>query len=70
MAGRSWGSRYLVVVIPYLMVGWAVLLAEMARGWRLMAMVLATSIGVVVQLPGVMVDYAKVGQANAAGRDR
>ena len=33
-----------------------------------MAMVLATSIGILVQLPGVMVDYAKVGQANAADR--
>ena len=40
----------------------------MARGWQLMAMVVATSIGVVVQLPGVMVDYAKVSQAHAAGR--
>jgi hypothetical protein len=65
MAGRSWGSRYLVVVVPYLMVGWAVLLSQLARGWRAIAMVMVTSIGIIVQLPGVMVDYAKVSQARA-----
>ena len=66
MGGRSWGSRYLVVVVPYLMVGWAVWLSQMARGWRVMAMVIATSLGIVVQLPGVLVDYAKVSQAASA----
>jgi hypothetical protein len=65
MAGRSWGSRYLVVIVPYLMVGWAVLLASLERKWRAMAMVLATTVGVLVQLPGVVVDYAKVSQAAA-----
>ncbi len=63
MAGRSWGSRYLVVVVPYLAAGWAVLLADMARGWRAFAMVIVTTLGIMVQLPGVIVDYAKVSQA-------
>jgi hypothetical protein len=63
MAGRAWGSRYLVVIVPYLMVGWAILLARMTRGVRAFAMVLVTTVGVLVQLPGVVVDYAKVSQA-------
>ncbi len=63
IAGRSWGSRYLVVVVPYLAAGWAVLLAHMERRWRAFAMVIATTVGMVVQLPGVVVDYAKVSQA-------
>jgi hypothetical protein len=66
MAGRSWGSRYLVVILPYVVVGWAVLLSQMSRGARVFAMVIVTTLGVMVQLPGVFVDYAKVSQA--AGR--
>jgi hypothetical protein len=65
MAGRAWGSRYLLIVVPVLAVGWAALVASLARRWRAFVMVLVTSIGILVQLPGVLVDYAKVSQASA-----
>jgi hypothetical protein len=65
IGGRSYGSRYLVVVLPFLAVAWAVWLARVpaARRWRI-GLALAV-IGAVVQLPGVLVDYAKVSQAAA-----
>jgi hypothetical protein len=64
IGGRAWGSRYLLVVVPYLAVGWAVLLDRLARRWRAFATVLVVSVGMLVQLPGVVVDYAKVSQAS------
>jgi hypothetical protein len=68
IGGRSYGGRYLVVVLPYLGVGWAVLLAALTPRTRrrLAAAVIVT--GIVVQIPGVCVDYAKVSQATTAGR--
>jgi hypothetical protein len=63
IAGRSWGSRYLVVVVPYLAVGWAVLLDRLPRRWRAFATVMVLAVGMLVQLPGVVVDYAKVSQS-------
>jgi hypothetical protein len=66
LGGRSYGSRYLVVVLPYLAVGWAVMLANLSRRARRLAFGLVTGIGLVVQMPGVLVDYAKVSQSVAA----
>jgi hypothetical protein len=63
MAGRSWGSRYLVVVVPFVCAGFAVLLAELSGRVRTLAFVAVTAIGMAVQLPGVLIDYAKVSQA-------
>jgi hypothetical protein len=66
LGGRSYGSRYLVVVLPYLAVGWAVMLANLSRRARRLAFGLVTGIGLVLQMPGVLVDYAKVSQSVAA----
>ena len=62
MGGRSYGPRYLVPVLPLLCVGLAPLV-EHKRGLRWLAAIAAVS--VVVQLPGVLVDYAKVSVAHA-----
>ena len=68
LGGRSYGSRYLVVILPFLGIGWASVLGALRPGTRRTAAVALLIVGVVVQLPGVMVDYAKVSQANAADR--
>jgi hypothetical protein len=66
IGGRSYGGRYLVVVLPYLGVGWAALLAaQTPRARRRLATALIV-VGIVVQIPGVFVDYAKVSQATTA----
>ncbi|MCC7007873.1 MAG: hypothetical protein IT184_03580 [Acidobacteria bacterium] len=62
LAGRSYGSRYLVVVLPYLAVGWAVWLERMPAVARAGALIAVIGVGAVVQLPGVVVDYAKVSE--------
>jgi hypothetical protein len=66
LGGRSYGGRYLLVVLPYLGVGWAVVLSHLRGPARRAAFVLATGLGVAVQLPGVLVDYAKISQAVSA----
>lgn len=68
MAGRSYGSRYLLVVLPYLGIGWAVLLDRLKGSLRVWLAAVVMTVGVIVQVPGVLVDYAKVSQA-AAARD-
>jgi hypothetical protein len=68
LAGRSYGSRYLVIVLPFLAVGWAALLARLAPRPRLAAFVLAVICGAALQVPGVLMDYAKVSQAVGAAR--
>jgi hypothetical protein len=57
-----------VIILPFLAVGWAALLSGLGRrvGGALGCSVLA--VGLVVQLPGVVVDYAKVSQTASAGR--
>jgi hypothetical protein len=64
IGGRSWGSRYLVVVIPFILGGFAVLLARISGRARMLVFVVVTTLGVAVQLPGVLIDYAKVSQAS------
>jgi hypothetical protein len=68
IGGRSYGSRYLVIVLPFLAVGWAALLAAVPRRRRIVLAVAVLGVGIVVQLPGVLMDYAKVSQAAAAAR--
>ena len=64
MGGRSYGPRYLVPVIPMLMLA----LVAVNR-WHLLSSrweaTLLLSISFAVQLPGVAVDYAKVSVAHA-----
>ncbi len=68
--GRSYGPRFLVPLLGFLCVA----LAAVARQWRggakirLLWTVLALS--VVVQLPGVLIDYAKVADAYVSGGGR
>jgi hypothetical protein len=62
MGGRSYGPRYLVPALPLLCVGLAPLVAQRRRlGWLAALAV----VSIIVQLPGVLVDYAKVSVANA-----
>jgi hypothetical protein len=65
IGGRSYGGRYLVVVLPYLGVGWAVLLATRTPRTRRLLATAVIVIGDIVQIPGVTVDNAKVRQAAA-----
>src|SRR4029450_9690338 len=66
LGGRSYGSRYLLVVLPYLAVGWAFMLAELSTRARRIAFAVVTALGIALQMPGVLVDYAKVSQSVAA----
>jgi hypothetical protein len=68
IGGRSYGSRYLLIVLPFLAVGWAAWLASLARRTRRTLAGALLAAGVIVQLPGVLVDYAKVSQTAAASR--
>jgi hypothetical protein len=66
MGGRSYGGRYLLVTLPYVGIGWAVLLSELRGGALRAAATIAVVVGVLVQLPGVLLDYAKVSQQTQA----
>lgn len=63
VAGRAYGSRYLVVILPLLGIGWAVFLDRLTARARTMAFAVVLIAGFCIQLPGVFVDYAKVSQA-------
>ena len=66
--GRSYGPRYLVVVLPCLVLPLVFWFRDLGtRRHRLLWALCATS--VLIQLPGVLVDYSKVSieQARAAG---
>jgi hypothetical protein len=65
IGGRSYGSRYLVVVLPYFAIGWAALLVDLRPSVRRWVVGVVLAIGLAVQLPGVLVDYAKVSQSVA-----
>jgi len=60
--GRSYGPRYLVPVLPLLMVPIAPLFADASRRGR-RAMVGVIVLSAIVQLPGVLVDYGRVSQS-------
>jgi hypothetical protein len=63
IAGRSYGPRYLVPLLPALCIpvaGW-IESSQMRRRTALAVLAL----GLLVQLPGVLVDFAKVGVAHA-----
>ena len=70
MGGRSYGSRYLVVVVPYCVIGCAALLAPWSPARRSRAFAVLMSAGMLVQVPGVLVDYSKVSQEVAASEGR
>jgi hypothetical protein len=64
LGGRSYGSRYLVVVLPLLAVACAAAWPTWSARARTVALGLVLA-GFVVQMPGVLVDYAKVSQSVA-----
>lgn len=68
IGGRSYGSRYLLVTLPLLVVGWAALLATFTPRTRMPTVLVVAGLGVVLQIPGVVVDYAKVSQGAAITR--
>ncbi len=68
IGGRAYGSRYLLVVLPYFGVGWAAWLHHARRRVRRSTFALVTTAGIMLQLPGVLVDYSKVSQADAIER--
>jgi hypothetical protein len=68
IAGRSYGSRYLVVVLPYLALGWAAALAALTPPKRRLAVAVVGGLGIILQLPGVLIDYAKVSQSVGEAR--
>lgn len=61
IGGRSYGSRYLLVIIPLMTLGWTWWLAQRQDARRLPVAVMV-ALGVAIQVPGVVVDYAKVSQ--------
>jgi len=58
MAGRAYGPRYLVPLLPALVLPLAWWRPASRRAWTAAAALVALSVA--VQLPGVLVDYAKV----------
>ena len=64
MGGRSYGPRYLVPFLPLTVVALGFAFDAAGTGaWRRLAAVCALSVA--VQLPGVLVDFAKVGVQHA-----
>ena len=57
MGGRSYGPRYLVPLIPALVLPLAF---WSPSGWKQRCAALVLAVSVAVQLPGVLVDYSKV----------
>ena len=68
IGGRSYGSRYLIVVLPYFVLAWAAALSSLSASARTVAFAIVFAVGVVLQAPGVFVDYAKASQSAVAGR--
>ena len=56
--GMCWGSRFLLVTFPYLMVSAGVFLEKRGTFWRAVAIVLFLA-GVIVQLPSLVVNVSR-----------
>tara|TARA_B100000953_G_scaffold234608_1_gene196008 strand:+ start:121 stop:1095 length:975 start_codon:yes stop_codon:yes gene_type:complete len=63
--GESYGPRYLVPLLPYLTVPIAVLFPLGQRAVRRRILFTTLALSVLVQLPGVLVDYSKIQNAFA-----
>lgn len=59
IGGRSYGGRYLILVLPLLGVGWTLLLASRSAGRRMGPWAVCLAVGALVQLPGFLQDYGK-----------
>lgn len=62
--GRSYGPRYLVPVIPFVLLPLACWWSEAGKGVK-RALLAVTLVSVVIQLPAVLVDFSKVSIAYA-----
>src|SRR5262249_21160886 len=65
MGGRSYGPRYLVPILPLVGLGIPIVLARVTNPWARRAMLALVTVSVLVQVPGVLVDYAKASQASS-----
>jgi hypothetical protein len=63
--GRSYGARYLVPLLPLACLPLAVLFACRCSPVRRSVLIVAAVTSIIVQLPGVVVDYAKVQEADS-----
>ena len=59
-AGYSWGPRYLLPVVPLLLVGMAPLLRETHRNWPRKALAILCILGVLVNLPAVFTSFFEI----------
>jgi len=59
-AGYSWGPRYLLPVVPLLLVGMAPLLRKLPRRWPRKALAVLCILGVLINLPAVFTSFFEV----------
>ncbi len=62
-AGYSWGPRYLLPVVPLLLVGMAPLLRDADRKWPRKALVILCILGVMVNLPAAFTSFFEIQSA-------
>ena len=62
-AGYSWGPRYLLPVVPLLLVGMAPLLRDADRSWPRKALVVLCVLGVLVNLPAAFTSFFEIQSA-------
>ena len=62
-AGYSWGPRYLLPVVPLLLVGMAPFLRNVHRKWPQKALVVLCVLGLLVNLPAVLTSFFEIQSA-------
>jgi hypothetical protein len=67
-ADRSYGPRYLLPVIPFLILPLAEWFASREKSARRTFLAAIAAASIVVQLPAVLVDFTKVGYTSEVGR--
>ena len=70
LGGRSYGPRYLVPLMPFCCIALAAWFARLKSGQARRATVILVALSATVQLPGVVVDYARVRLAHAQRSDQ
>jgi hypothetical protein len=64
-AGYSWGPRYLLPVVPLLLVGMAPLLRNVPRRWPRKALAVLCILGVLINLPAVFTSVFEIQSAGS-----
>ena len=62
-AGYSWGPRYLLPVVPLLLVGMAPLLGSLQPSWARKALAVLCILGVLINLPAVFTSFFEIQSA-------